>query len=104
MLKIARWRTTLLSQAKLYLAILGGISLLTLSQSGFAQVQSLDALNIATNAGSGQTYSLSLQTLIVLTSLAFLPTVLLMMTSFARIVIVLSFLRQALGVPTAPSN
>src|SRR5690606_14634637 len=49
-------------------------------------------------------YSLSLQTLILLTSLSFLPAVVLMMTSFTRIVIVLSLLRQALGTQSAPPN
>jgi flagellar biosynthesis protein FliP len=54
--------------------------------------------------GGGQNYSLSLQTLILLTSLTFLPAVLLMMTAFTRIVIVLSLLRQALGTLQSPPN
>ena len=52
----------------------------------------------------GQNYVLSIQTLLVLTSLSFLPSVLLMMTSFTRIVIVLSMLRQAIGTTTSPPN
>ena len=55
-------------------------------------------------AGGGQTYTLSLQTLLLLTSLTFLPAVLLMMTGFTRIVIVLSLMRQALGTPASPPN
>jgi flagellar biosynthetic protein FliP len=54
--------------------------------------------------GGGQSYSLSLQTLILLTALTFLPAVLLMMTAFTRIVIVLSLLRQALGTLQSPPN
>ena len=54
--------------------------------------------------GGGQSYSLSLQTLLLLTSLTFLPALLLMMTGFTRIVIVLSLLRQALGTPASPPN
>ncbi len=54
--------------------------------------------------GGGQTYSFSLQTLILLTSLTFLPALLLMMTGFTRIIIVLSLLRSALGVSTSPPN
>lgn len=54
--------------------------------------------------GGGQSYSLSLQTLILLTSLTFLPAVLLMMTAFTRIIIVLSLLRQALGTLQSPPN
>jgi flagellar biosynthesis protein FliP len=55
-------------------------------------------------AGGGQTYSLSLQTLILLTSLTFLPAILLLTTSFTRIIIVLSLLRSALGTQSSPPN
>jgi flagellar biosynthetic protein FliP len=55
-------------------------------------------------AGGGETYSLSLQTLILLTSLSFLPAVILMMTAFTRIIIVLSLLRSAIGTPSSPPN
>ena len=59
----------------------------------------------STPAGGGATnYSLSLQTLLLLTSLTFLPAALLMMTGFTRIVIVLSLMRQALGTPASPPN
>jgi flagellar biosynthesis protein FliP len=64
----------------------------------------LPALTSTPTPGGGQTWSLSIQTLLLLTSLTFLPAVLLMMTSFTRIVIVLSLLRQALGTPAAPPN
>lgn len=52
----------------------------------------------------GQQWSIQLQTLLLLTSLAFLPAILLMMTSFTRIVIVLGLLRMALGTQSAPPN
>ncbi|GLR14534.1 flagellar type III secretion system pore protein FliP [Chitinimonas viridis] len=55
-------------------------------------------------SGAGQSYTLTLQTLLFLTSLTFLPAILLMMTAFTRIVIVLSMLRQALGTMQAPPN
>ena len=54
--------------------------------------------------GGGQTYTLSVQTLLLLTALSFLPAVLLLMTGFTRIIIVLSLLRHALGVQSTPSN
>ena len=54
--------------------------------------------------GGGQNYSLSLQTLLLLTALSFLPAALLMMTGFTRIIIVLSLLRQALGTQSSPPN
>jgi flagellar biosynthetic protein FliP len=69
-----------------------------------AQSMALPAITASPNAGGGQTYSLSIQTLLLLTSLSFLPAMLLLMTSFTRIVIVLSLLRQALGTPTLPPN
>jgi flagellar biosynthetic protein FliP len=53
---------------------------------------------------SGTSYSVPVQTLLFFTALSFLPAVLLLMTSFTRIVIVLSLLRQALGTQAAPPN
>ncbi len=53
---------------------------------------------------AAQSYSLPVQTLLVLTALAFLPAVLLLMTAFTRIVIVLSLLRHALGTQASPPN
>ncbi len=71
----------------------------------FAWAESgIPAFTSTPTAGGGQSYSLSLQTLIVMTSLTFLPAVLLMMTAFTRIVIVLSLLRQALGTMQSPPN
>ncbi|MBS1169196.1 MAG: fliP [Burkholderiaceae bacterium] len=69
-----------------------------------AGAQGLPVLNSTPAAGGGQNYTLSLQTLLLLTSLSFLPAALLMMTSFTRIIIVLSMLRQALGTQSAPPN
>ena len=69
-----------------------------------ALAQELPGLNVSKNAGGGQTYSLTLQLLILLTSLTFLPAVILMMTSFTRIIIVLSLLRSALGTTNSPPN
>ena len=69
-----------------------------------AQNLSLPAFSSKPALGGGQTYTLSVQTLLMLTALSFLPSVLLLMTSFTRIIIVLSLLRQALGVQSTPSN
>jgi len=54
--------------------------------------------------GQGQTYSLSMQTMLLLTALTFLPAILLMMTGFTRIIIVLGLLRNALGTGNSPPN
>jgi flagellar biosynthetic protein FliP len=69
-----------------------------------AAAQSLPAFTSTPSAGGGQTYSLSIQALIGFSALAFLPAILLMMTSFTRIVIVLSLLRHALGTQSSPPN
>jgi flagellar biosynthetic protein FliP len=60
-------------------------------------------LMVGQGAG-GTSYSVPIQTLLFFTALSFLPAVLLLMTSFTRIVIVLSLLRQALGTQAAPPN
>jgi flagellar biosynthesis protein FliP len=54
--------------------------------------------------GGAQTYSLTVQVLVLMTLLSVLPAILLSMTAFTRIVIVLSILRQALGTPQTPPN
>lgn len=64
----------------------------------------LDAVTVTTNPNGGQTYSLTLQILILMTAVTMLPGIVLMMTSFTRIVIVLAILRQALGAGQSPPN
>ncbi|MCA1861106.1 flagellar type III secretion system pore protein FliP [Janthinobacterium sp. HSC-3S05] len=64
----------------------------------------IPAFNSTPAPGGGQNYSLPVQTLILMTSLTFLPAALLMMTCFTRIIIVLSLLRQAIGTQSAPPN
>jgi flagellar biosynthetic protein FliP len=66
--------------------------------------EGMPLVNATPAAGGGQNYTLSIQTLILLTSLTFLPAAVLMMTGFTRIIIVLSLLRQALGTQSAPPN
>lgn len=71
----------------------------------FAQsVGGLPAITSTPAAGGGSTYSLTIQTLLLLTALTFIPAAVLMMTSFTRIIIVLSLLRHAMGTQTAPPN
>jgi flagellar biosynthetic protein FliP len=81
------------------------IALLALLPVGaiFAQA-ALPAIAIKTAADGAQTYSLTFQILILMTLLTLLPAILLAMTAFTRIIIVLSILRQALGMATTPSN
>ncbi|MFL9710237.1 flagellar type III secretion system pore protein FliP [Methylobacillus sp. Pita1] len=88
-----------------YFPVLLSLALLGLPLLGHAaEPGGLGLINSQPAAGGGQNYSLSIQTLILLTSLSFLPAALLMMTGFTRIIIVLSLLRQALGTQSSPPN
>jgi flagellar biosynthetic protein FliP len=69
-----------------------------------AEAAGLPALSVTPTAGGGQSYTLSLQVLLLMTALSVLPAALLAMTAFTRIVVVLSLLRQALGTGATPSN
>lgn len=64
----------------------------------------IPALTLTTGEDGGQSYSLTLQILALMTVLTLLPAGLMMMTSFTRIIIVLAILRQAMGVQSTPSN
>lgn len=75
--------------------------LVLVAPSAFAQLPGLISQPLA---GGGQSWSLPVQTLVFITSLTFLPAILLMMTSFTRIIIVFGLLRNALGTPSAPPN
>jgi flagellar biosynthetic protein FliP len=77
--------------------------LLASSVAGAADV-GIPALTVQTAEGGGQQYTLTLQILALMTALTLLPAILLMMTSFTRIVIVLGILRQALGAGQTPPN
>ena len=92
--------------AWLGLLILVAVALVVVALPASAQVPGGEAglpLLIGQSAGS-TSYSVPVQTLLFFTALSFLPAVLLLMTSFTRIVIVLSLLRQALGTQAAPPN
>jgi len=89
--------------AALGLAILlSALMTLLFSFNALAADAGIPVINATPTAGGGQNYTLSLQTLLLLTSLTFLPALLLMMTGFTRIIIVLSLLRQALGTQSTP--
>lgn len=63
----------------------------------------LRLLNVV-NVGNTQEYSINIQILILMTLIGLLPTMALMMTCFTRFIIVLSLLRQALGLQQTPPN
>ncbi|GAA3968987.1 flagellar type III secretion system pore protein FliP [Allohahella marinimesophila] len=82
------------------LALIAG----TWSSVGHAAIDGLPAVNLTTNPDGTQSYSVTLQILLVMTALTFIPAFIMMMTSFTRIIIVFSILRQALGLQQTPSN
>ncbi len=83
----------------------GAALLLAALPAGAAMAQAtLPAIAIKSAANGVQTYSLTFQILILMTVLTLLPAIMLAMTAFTRIIIVLSLLRQALGMSTTPSN
>ena len=68
-----------------------------------AQIGGVEAITVQ-DGEDGQTYSVTLQVLLLMTLLTLLPAAVLMMTAFTRIVIVLGILRQAIGTAQTPSN
>ena len=80
-----------------------GIIWLLLPGQALAQA-GLPAVIVETVDGGGETWSLSLQALALMTMLTLLPAMLLLMTSFTRITIVLGILRTAIGTAQTPSN
>ena len=77
--------------------------LLILPVLGYADI-GLQAITVTQNAAGNETYSVSLQVLALMSALTFLPAILMMMTSFTRIIVVLAILRQAVGMPQTPTN
>lgn len=71
---------------------------------GFTPISGLPAMTVKTNPDGTQDYTVTLQILMLMTALSFLPAILMMMTSFTRIIIVFAILRQALGLQQSPSN
>lgn len=96
-----------MSQQKLinYIFISGFMFVLMLSISNaHAADLNMPALTLSSGKDGAQTYSVSIQVLLIMTALTLLPSFVLMMTSFTRIIIVLGILRQAMGLPSIPTN
>jgi len=90
------------SRAARPIAVAGAV--LALLLPGLAAAEpAIPAFAVTTN-GSGETWSVSMQILLLMTTLTFLPALVLAATSFTRIIIVLAILRQALGMPQTPPN
>jgi flagellar biosynthetic protein FliP len=71
---------------------------------GVAAAQGMPALTLTETEGGATTWSLSFQVLALMTALTVLPSLVLGMSAFTRIIIVLSILRQAMGTQATPPN
>jgi flagellar biosynthetic protein FliP len=84
--------------------LLAGLALILAWPASTLAQATLPALTATPGPNGSETWSLSIQTLVMLTMLSFLPAALLMMTGFTRIIIVLGLLRNALGTGVSPPN
>jgi len=89
-------------RASRLISLLSALMLLSLSSLGLAA--EAPALTLITANESGSEYGLSLQIIVLMTLLTLIPSMVILMTSFTRIIIVLSLLRQALGIGQTPPN
>jgi flagellar biosynthetic protein FliP len=87
------------------LALLTLFILTAWAPAALADIPGIPAFTVTPGEEEGvQEYSVSLQILALMTALTFLPAMLMMMTSFTRIIVVFAILRQALGLQSTPSN
>ncbi|MDK8463937.1 flagellar type III secretion system pore protein FliP [Marinobacter sp. SS13-12] len=87
------------------IALLALLLLTAWAPAALADIPGIPAFTVTPGEEEGvQEYSVSLQILALMTALTFLPAMLMMMTSFTRIIVVFAILRQALGLQSTPSN
>lgn len=79
-----------------------GILLLISSNAAFSQAANLPGVNV--NFGQGANLVDTMEVLLLFTILTLAPAIVILCTSFTRIVVVLSFMRQALGTQNMPPN
>jgi len=90
----------------LLLVVIFSVSIITSSSTSATELatSSNNLISVGISAGNGSDMSSVLQMLLVLTVISLAPSILIMMTSFTRIVIVLHFTRAAIGTQTVPPN
>ncbi len=67
-------------------------------------IPAIPAVTVTTNSKGGQDYTVTLQILALMTGLTLLPSFVIMMTAFTRIIVVFAILRHAIGLQQTPSN
>ncbi|MFC3120402.1 flagellar type III secretion system pore protein FliP [Agaribacter flavus] len=88
-----------------FVSIILLLGLLLSASDALAQQQgAIQAVTVTTNDDGTTDYSMTLQALFIMTALSLIPAFVMMMTSFTRIIVVLSILRQAIGLQQSPSN
>jgi flagellar biosynthetic protein FliP len=80
------------------------ILLVVIFLTGATEAAGIPAIELTTTEDGGTQYSVTIQILAIMTALTFIPAILMMMTSFTRIVVVFAILRQAIGLQQTPSN
>lgn len=91
----------------LLMVVVFAISIITsgsVSATELATGSGNNLISVGISAGDGSDLSSVLQMLLVLTVISLAPSILIMLTSFTRIVIVLHFTRSAIGTQTVPPN
>lgn len=74
------------------------------TQQPAAAIPAIPAFKVINNDDGSADYSVTIQILVLMTALTLLPAMLMMMTSFTRIIITFAILRQAIGLQQTPSN
>ncbi len=80
------------------------VLLLFFAPSVLAEAGSISAITVTDNPDGTKEYSITLQVLAMMTALSFIPAIVMLMTSFTRIIVVLAILRQALGLQQTPNS
>lgn len=80
------------------------VLILSLPSLSWAQMPNLPVIVYSPSVDGGGEYGVNIQVLAIMTALGFIPALLLMTTSFTRIIVVMAILRQAMGLQQTPSN
>ncbi|MBU2884089.1 flagellar type III secretion system pore protein FliP [Psychrosphaera sp. B3R10] len=78
--------------------------LLFLAPEALAENGGISAVTVVDNPDGSKEYSVTLQVLAMMTALSFIPAIVMLMTSFTRIIVVLAILRQAMGLQQTPNS
>jgi len=79
-------------------------TLLGFSPDIMAESGAITAVTVTDNPDGSKEYSVTLQVLAMMTALSFIPAIVMLMTSFTRIIVVLAILRQAMGLQQTPNS